>query len=283
MQFRKMAEGDLNQRCVLQLRNFESEEQEHAVLIRYLTLEKFLSLLEFEAVWFSRLGALQDKFEGTLPKKAHELSMTRSREIDAKIAIPQLQPIILRMTDEQIETCRETTTVNCWFLGDKEIQKMWRDYGQDGQGIAIRSTVKRLRTAFLITGDYANVTLIGRVQYVDFDSHEIPANLSDGMDVKTFLKEKSFVWEQEVRIVTFNTLHNGCLNSDGSPFDGQQSKVDNLENRKGFFVKCRLTELIQSVIVGPNAQPHFFTLIKRLADRYQLNVPVEKSQLLPWK
>jgi hypothetical protein len=89
--------------------------------------------------------------------------------------------------------------------------------------------------------------------------------------------------QQEVRIVTFNTLHNGCLNSDGSAFDGQQSKVDSLASRKGLFVKCHLTELIQSVIVGPNTQPHFFTLIKRLADRYQLNVSVEKSQLSPWK
>jgi hypothetical protein len=78
-------------------------------------------------------------------------------------------------------------------------------------------------------------------------------------------------------------LHNGCLNSDGSPFDGNQSKVDGFKNRRGFYIKSRLAELIQSVIIGPNAQPHFFTLIKRLAARYQLDVPVEKSLFLPWK
>ena len=36
-------------------------------VLRYMPLERFVSLIEFEAMWFSRLGALQDKFEGTNP------------------------------------------------------------------------------------------------------------------------------------------------------------------------------------------------------------------------
>jgi hypothetical protein len=125
-----MSEGDPNQRYALQLRDFKSEEeQKNTILIRYLTLEKFLSLLELEAVWFSRLGALQDQFEGTLPKKTHELSLARNRQIATQIPIPQLHPMILGMTDEQIEVCRESTVVNCWFLGDKEnkknVAKIW--------------------------------------------------------------------------------------------------------------------------------------------------------------
>jgi len=45
---------------------------------------------------------------------------------------------------------RKTLLVNCWFIGKTETQKMWRDYGDGGKGIAIRSTVKRLATSFRI-------------------------------------------------------------------------------------------------------------------------------------
>lgn len=279
---RRLTEGNPNQHYVLQLRDFKSEEEQRStVVIRYLTLEKFISLLELEAVWFSRLGALQDKCEGTLPKRALELSEARDREIAEKIPIPLLRPAALKMTPQSVETCRGLTAVNCWFLGKVESDRMWRDYGQEGKGLAIRSTIHRLSTSFQITGDYAATTEIGRVQYVDFDSHEMTADESGSVNAKAFLKEKSFAGEQEIRIMTLNCLHCGCLNPDGSPVTTAQfamaGPVD--QSRKGFYVKCGLSELIEGVIIGPQAPIHFHTLIKRLIDRHGLAIDVERSHL----
>lgn len=147
-------------------------------------------------------------------------------------------------------------------------------------GVAIRSTVRRLSTSFQIAGDYALISAVGRIQYVDFESHEMTAYDANNLNRVAFVKDKNFELEQEVRVLTMNSLHSGCMNPDGSPFQlGGLGLFD--PSRKGFYVKCWLQELIQAVIVGPNAQPHFFTLIKRLVSRYGLIVEVEKSQLSP--
>ena len=43
-------------------------------------LARFLCLLELEAMWFSRLGALLDKYEGMNPKGARALIMRIGKE-----------------------------------------------------------------------------------------------------------------------------------------------------------------------------------------------------------
>jgi len=53
----------------LKIRGFSPEEDPRTVeVLRYMPLVRFLYLLELEAMWFSRLGALQDEYEGTNPK-----------------------------------------------------------------------------------------------------------------------------------------------------------------------------------------------------------------------
>jgi len=279
MPIRMITEGDPSKRYALQVRDFTTaEEQRQAIVIRYLTLEKFLSLLEFGAMWFSRLGALQDKYEGTLPNRVRDLSKARDRKIAEMFPEPLLRPAILKMTDQAIEECRSFTAVNCWFLGQNEKEEMWQNYGEQGRGVAIRSTVWRLSTSFQITGDYADSTQVGRAHYIDFDTHEMPVEDYETVNAKAFLKHKDFSVEEEVRIMTNNFLHSGCLNPDGS----QATKPYPVDpNRKGFYVKCRLTELVEAVIVGPNVQPHFHTLIKKLIVRYCLCATVEKSRLAP--
>lgn len=288
MKARRMEEGNPNQQYVLPVRNFlTDEEQLKAVVLRYLTLEKFISLLELEAMWFSRLGALQDKFEGTVPKgaRARLLELEKDRERSEKMFGSKLLAHLLNvMNTGTDDSARIGVAVNCWFLGQDESEKMWHEYGQEGKGVAIRSTVKRLSTSLHITGDYVKISAVGRVQYVDFESHEMTAYDANNVNRVAFIKEKKdFESEQEVRIITMNCLHSGCLAPDGNPVSDYQLTGPALfdPNRKGFYVKCRLQELIQAVIVGPNAQPHFITLIKRLVNRYRLFVEVEPSRLSP--
>jgi hypothetical protein len=75
--------------------------------------------------------------------------------------------------------------------------------------------------------------------------------------------------EKEVRILTPSVR----FNQDGISLNKDQF------TQKGVNIKCQLQTLIQAVIVGPCADPHFFTLIERLVGRYRLCVEVEKSQL----
>ena len=279
----RMEGGTRSHQYALLVRDFPTEEsQTRAVVTRYLTLEKFISLLELEAMWFSRLGALQDRYECTAPgdARAKVLELTKNRDAVEKRLPPGMLDYLLQVVDHgRGNDGRQMGVVNCWFLGQDESERMWKEYGQDGNGLAIRSTVRRLATCFLITGDYALVSAVGRVHYLDFESHDRDPYDAHNLLRVAFIKERRYESEQEVRVVTLNSLHSGCLNPDGHPIDDGQPVFDPMSN--GLYVKCRLQELIQAVIVGPNAQPHFLRLIKRLVSRYRLFVEVEPSKLSP--
>lgn len=279
----RMEGGTRSHQYALLVRDFPTEEsQTRAVVIRYLTFEKFLSLLELEAMWFSRLGALQDKYECTNPQgaRAKVLALAKNREIVEKRLPPGMLDYMLKVVDQgRGESGRQMGAVNCWFLGQDESERMWNEYGQEGNGVAIRSTVRRLATSFQITGDYALVSAVGRIHYVDFESHEMNSHDANNLLRVGFIKDKSYMSEQEVRVVTLNSLHSGCLNPNGHPVVEHQAVFD--PNGKGFYVKCQLQELIQAVIVGPNAQPDFFMQVKQLVNKYRLLVEVEPSKLSP--
>ena len=241
-------------------------------MLRYLPFRKFVSLLELQAMWFSRLVdlALIDALEGTLPCKARECLIARHRKYTEQFASsPEMLERVTIMTNKGMSPGQDVFAVNCWFLGSQETEKMWNDYGENGNGVAIRSTVERLSTSFQNLGGLAKLSVIDRVQYVDFESHDMNENDALNVDKVAFLKNKSLAHENEVRILTPSL----CFNPDGISLNKEQF------TQKGLNVKCQLQTLIQEVIVGPCAEPHFFTLIERLVGRYQLCVDVKKSQL----
>ena len=181
--------------------------------MRYMPLARFLYLLELEAMWFSRLGALQDKCECRNPKGPGALLLRIVNTPDFKNAKTPLggsYSDLLAMTDNgrSGDAGRKMGLVNCWFFGKTESERMWNDYGDGGKGIAIRSTVKRLATSFQITGDYALVSRVGRVKYEDFETFD-PGSRGEDMAHVSLLKTKAYAEENEVRIVTLNFPHSG--------------------------------------------------------------------------
>lgn len=160
----------------LTVRGFPTQEdQRKAVVLRFLTFRKFVSLIELEAMWFSRLVdlALIDALEGTLPRKARECLLVRHRQYAEQFAdSPEMLARIKNMTNRGMAPGRDMFAVNCWFLGNQETEKMWNDYGEKGSRVAIRSTVERLSTSFQNLGGLAKVSVIDRVKYVDFWNHE---------------------------------------------------------------------------------------------------------------
>jgi hypothetical protein len=87
----------------MKLRGFTNEEDLGRLEVwRYMPLARFLCLLEFEAMWFSRLGALQDEFECTNPKgpRAFLLRMANNPKFkDAQTPMGGTFHDLLQMTD----------------------------------------------------------------------------------------------------------------------------------------------------------------------------------------
>ena len=242
-------------------------------------LARFLSLLELEAMWFSRLGALQDEYEGTNPKgpRAHLMRIAKECPEFTKQKTPWGGSFdeMLAMADNgnSGDVGRKMLLVNCWFIGKIETREMWKDYGDGGKGIAIRSTVNRLSTSFQI-GEPLGSDL-GKVNYVDFETHDLGSRGEDQALV-AFLKDKTqFAHENEVRIATMNFFHPWTLLPDGS----QPVSAGFAPEIPGLYIKCHLHELIQSIVVGPNTDWNFHMLMKRLVARFGLTINVEHSKL----
>ena len=154
---------------------------------------------------------------------------------------------------------------------------MWREYGDDGKGVAIRSTVKKLSNSFEIPGDFSNISLVGRARYVDFETYDLGDRGEDLVHVAFIKDEKQFRDENEVRIATLNFPHSGTLLPDGSLPSGTGFSPE----IRGRHIKCNLRELIQSVVVGPNTDWNFQMLMKRIVGRFGLTVNVERTQISP--
>ena len=246
---------------------------------RYLTLAKFISLLELRALWMSRLGALVDQFEGTLPYKTRE-SMIASH-LDWRTTFdgrPELQEQLAGMTDRNVADGREVLVVNCWFLGETESQQMWNEYVDSNEGVALRSTLKRLDQSILAKQEF---TTIGKVKYVDFSEHDIRIYHGHQAGERALLKQTKCSFENEVRIVTQNLVCPGCLNADGNPPTETQLAGPGMfdPSRLGLYLRVDPNTLIEAVVTAPGAEPWFHDLVGKLCKHYQIQVPVERSTL----
>jgi hypothetical protein len=257
-------------------------------VIRYMPLIRFLGVLELEAIWFSRLGALQDKFECTNPRgpRAFVLKLEADAALDkngpASNAIEQAKAMgiweAMQATSDNGnsgDAGRQMGLVNCWFIGELQTERMWNEYGDSGMGVAIRSTVDRLTNSFLIPGSFRKLSRVGCAKYVDFRTYK---SERDDMTETAFLKDKTaYSHENEVRIVTMNSYHSGVLLPDGSPTSKDSGYFS--PTVKGVHIKCNLKTLIKSVIVGPHSDSSLRMLIKRIVARYGLVVDVESPKL----
>ena len=233
---------------------------------RYMDLNKFVLLLTRQALYFPCLTELDDPYEGYMPK-SHAKAMAEVLEktyfgphralrphFEAQ---SEAQAVILDEIAEQVRQkisyreMRRNFAVNCWHANDKESEAMWKIYSAFGSGIAIESTVERLRDVLL---PYSGVN-INRVQYEDFDT----AQIEKGRTAYFLLsKRPSFEYEHEVRAT--------C-------------KLDTPD--KGIELKCDLTKLIVRVYVSPSASPVFLQSIQELCSGlvHGLRLEVVPSQV----
>jgi len=182
------------------------------------------------------------------------------------------------MTDRNVADGRNVLVVNCWFLGESESPQMWKEYVGSTEGVAIRSTLKRLDQSILAKQEF---TTIGKVNYVDFSRYDMGIYTGSRAGERALLKAKKYSFENEVRIVTHNLVCPGCLNPDGSPPTRTQLDGPGMydPNRPGLYLQVKLRMLIETVITAPGAAPWFNDLVAKLCKRYQLDATVEKSKL----
>jgi hypothetical protein len=230
------------------------------VLWRYLSLARFMSLLEHKTLWFSRMDQFEDPLEGTFTDA--ELEQMASLSDDSALPILGFSRAARSVKGETqsflriIETIRMTHFVSCWREGPHDSMAMWDIYGQGDGKVAIKSDAGRLKDTF---ATYDGSIYVGRVEYVPWDVANWPRNAL----LHCFRKDRSYEHEAEVRAVI--------------------SGLKNLKIPMG-ALRIELTvdpaSLITEVVVGPREQKETVKLVKTILHRCGLTVPVAASNRL---
>lgn len=209
---------------------------------RFIDLPKLLSLIEDRALYFARLGTFEDPYEGRVSRPVAE-SMRGAGEHPDVTAMQRLRTV---------ESARELLYVSAWHLNEHESAAMWSVYSTRGHGMAVRSSVGRLKAS--VAEDPRDV-LIGEVRYSDYDTDaDWRMNVID----TGYRKRKSYEHERELRLGLFDA---------GAPQDGKHVRVE-------------VERLIERIYVAPTSEAWLLDLVKRFVKKSGLSADVLRSGLL---
>jgi hypothetical protein len=158
---------------------------------RYLDLGKLIDLLESKTLYFANPIVFEDPYELSLPD--YRKNLAYRREVDKLLGHIKKYSQVTKQHHLVDIVCSCTfayyTRVNCWHINRYESAAMWYGYG-----LAIKSTVKRIRNS-LVQSDSLEIR---PVEYLDFDSQ-----WTGKVDQKRCLSTKriSFKHEEELRLI----------------------------------------------------------------------------------
>lgn len=220
--------------------------KQSVILRRHLDLPKFLDLLHSKSMYLRRADGFSDRFEGAIIPSFRKLMDEAHRRRETK-----------HNADYFYRRSRVGNYVSCWAEGAKDNMALWQLYGGVKTCVAVTTTVERLIRIALTWDENA---LIHRVQYID---HSKAPDMVVGhyTDVLRY-KNESYSYENEIRLIV--------------PRQGKNWE----SNPSGIRLPIpKLSDLVRSVVVAPEAEDWFFDAVSDLCLRYELGAPVRRSKL----
>jgi hypothetical protein len=222
-------------------------------LWRYSNFTKFVSLVTTRTLWFARADTLGDPFELSLPRWAPAITYNLDNG-----RLEQMSPEIIDIVARGIRMSRSWLFVNCWFGGDRDSAAMWATFGSSQDGVAVRSSVRRVSDAVLCDKD----VYVGKVFYFDYALTDPPPG-SDAIAWRNqlslaYMKRDAFRHEQEIRVV--------IADNDSKELPGLAVPVD-------------LSNLVTEVTVAPFAEQWFVDLVGLYLAQAGLSIPVGRSTI----
>ena len=221
--------------------NIKLPENPDTVVWKYLDLSKFLDMLLSQQLFMSRSDKFEDQYEGTFSEPTFE-------EIK-KIAANN--PKFL----DYYKSHREKVVISSWHINEYESFAMWQIFTKNNEGLAIQSTIGRLKEA--LRPENRIEQYIGNVNYIDYKKEYIPF---DDAFFPFLFKRKSFQYEREVRIISDVSTKNISVN------DGLKINVD-------------LSQLIEKIYIHPKSENWYKKLVIELVSKLNFNIEIEKSDL----
>lgn len=211
-----------------------------ATIWKYLSFTAFLAMLEDKALFFTRAKCFADPNEFPV------------YEDDANVF-----PMKKEKYEEMVEQFKNEAFVNCWRLSEYESFGMWNAYADMAAGIAIKSDVKSLFSAFNSIPQNKEIdVLAGKVNYDIRKMTQKPGWRLNVLFIP-FAKTIPYENEKELRLLYHDY------------------KKEITYDYKGYSVDIKT--LIKEIYVGPSAKPYVKTLVENIIKKHGVNVPVIKS------
>ena len=125
---------------------------------KYLDLSKFLDMLLSKKLFMSRSDKFEDQYEGTFSeptyKEIKKIAANNSKFLD------------------YYKSHREKVVISSWHINEYESYAMWQIFTKNNEGLAIQSTIGRLKQALAPEKKY--LQNIGAVNYIDYKKEYIP-------------------------------------------------------------------------------------------------------------
>lgn len=257
-----------------------------AVIWRYVDLSKLLHLVQSNLLFFPSLTTLgkKDRFEGSL--SSDELVMENlpldilARMLHGNASVGDKELASAKGLQQLIREQRgwgpkhvATTFCSCWHMGHQESAAMWSLYCPGGSGIAIKSTVGRLKRA--LQNHSIDMIFVSAVRYIDYNKESIHPTGAAIMFSRAFAKRKSYEHEHELRAV-ISRLPAGWLGGDHpdlAPLTMAEPFPD------GIYVPTETETLIETIHVAPGTPDWSFETIRRAVFALKLKCDVLKSEL----
>lgn len=252
------------------------------VIWKYMDLSKFISLLSTQSLWFARLDKNWeiDPLEGKVPT-AHWESLVE-RILNTKFApqffgnskvqfggmpeagmaqVPQSEQKSreIDLQRNMYEAAIYNSYVTCWNISTHESYHMWKLYCNHHNGIAIKSTIGRLKSSL---GKNKNYTVLGGlIEYLDF-KNQMPAR-GDNLLTHIYCKSMPYSFENEFRLCFRDFGFVNDVIGGHAPYSEDPEEIRSILDsyRAGYTVKLDLNTLIESVVTSPHSDPWFFDLV----------------------
>jgi len=221
--------------------------KKRSTLNRYLDLPKFVDFLRTRELHLEPASKFDDHLEGTLPESIRQ-SFSETPDIVERLGnIPILE--LERKNKNRTNLC-------CWTLGPKDNMALWKIYGGSKESVAITTTVERMISSAFNWLEFGRVKFI-KVRYIDH-AGRLPNGVYT-LDENIFaLKHKAYFFEKEVRVVLTR------------PYNTTPCPVR---------LPVSINKIITKITVAPEAGEWFFNLVVDLTKKYNVSVPVKKSDL----
>ncbi|RKU27946.1 hypothetical protein C6497_10200 [Candidatus Poribacteria bacterium] len=251
------------------------------ILWRYMSFEKFVNMLDTKTLFFTRAYKYEDPFEGYLPRWVQEVYIDSFKD----------HPILSYSVDcaKKIDEIRHKYVMcNCWHQNEEESMAMWQQYRISNTGIAIKTTMERLKNSLKdnIEVFIGEIEYLQRSTYANRYVHKYQESKSDEkwLYLPYFHKRTCYKYENEVRLIMdadqiIEHVFNNTSVEDILNNIFIKENLPDIDN-KGRTYNVDVNTLIAEIVISPYAEKWIKSTVQSVVHQYKSHIKVKQSTLL---